>query len=214
MPSRCSPSGTFVDPFAWSSSLAGWVRVDSSWVTRGRASAFLDAVDREIEDLVTLERAGCGSLRVLRAERAIQDERHLRLGHSTVRAETMAGEPGEIVVGLRRADARVGPADHHHVALAVGREVEAADRRRLVVDHVDTGERSNVADHVIRLEPSLAVDADEAAEGAMVSDEAIRDGADDRARSLAEAGVEDVLEPDHPRCPVRVRLVVHPMVGG
>src|SRR5436309_13830275 len=89
-----------------------------------QSAASFDTVDREIEDLVAPERPGRGPGGILRAERPVQDERHLRLGDAAVRPKAMAPETGEVVVFFRRADAGVGLADDRDVALAVERELE------------------------------------------------------------------------------------------
>jgi len=67
-----------------------------------------------------------------------------------VRAQAMALEAREIVVGLRGADARSRVADDHDVALAVERQLEEARGRRLVVDGVDPGEVASYTRDFVR----------------------------------------------------------------
>src|SRR3989454_12133288 len=162
-------------------------------------AASFDTVDGEIEDLVAPERPGRGPGGILRAEPPVQDERHLRLGDAAVRPKTMAAEAGEVVVLLRRADAGVGLADDHDVALAVERELEPPRGRRSVAHGLDSRDLFGDLHHVGGVQAPVAVNADEAAERAVVSDEPIGDRADDRAGALAEPRIEDVLEPDDVR---------------
>src|SRR5215471_2707527 len=91
-------------------------------------SAQLGPVDGEVEDLVTLEAPRRRARRVLGAERIVQDGGHLRLGDSAMGAKAVSGQPRQVVVGLRGADARVRATDHHHVSLAIGRKIESFDR--------------------------------------------------------------------------------------
>src|SRR5213594_1878753 len=133
-----------------------------------RPAASFDTVDREIEDLVAPERPGRGPGGVLRAEPPVQDERHLRLGDAAVRPKAMAPEAGEVVVFFRPADAGVGPADDHDVTLAVERELEPPRGGRSVAHGLDSRDRSDDLYDVGRVQARAAVDADEAAERAVV----------------------------------------------
>ena len=58
------------------------------------------------------------------------------------------------------------------------------------------------------------VHAHEAAEGAVMGDEAVGDRADDNALARPEARVEQILEPNDLGRPVGIGLVVHAVIGG
>src|SRR3990167_7505948 len=103
-------------------------------------SGRIDAVDREVEDLIAPQGASRGGCGVLRTERAVDDERDLALGDAAVGTQTMALEAGQVVVGLGRAYARVGPAHDHHVALSVQGKLEDPGGGRLVVEGLHTGQ--------------------------------------------------------------------------
>src|SRR5713226_1510365 len=127
--------------FIWASALQALERrgrIHGACLLRLR-SVNIDAVDREVEDLMALQRARRRPRRVLRAERVAQDERHLGFGDAAVAAEAMALEPREIMRGLGRADAGIDTTDHHHVPLPVGRQVEDPHGGGLVVDGLDAG---------------------------------------------------------------------------
>src|SRR5213078_4761687 len=157
-----------------------------------RLAASLDTVQREVEDLIAPEWPGRGAGGVLGTERPVQDERHRRLGDAAVRPEAMAPEAGQIVVPFRRAEAGVGPTDDRDIALAVEREREPRRGRGSVQHGLDARNGSGDLDDVGGVQVPLAVDADEAAERAVVGDEPVGDRTDDHAGTLPEVPVEDV----------------------
>src|SRR5208283_3734592 len=107
----------------------------------GVEQPLFDAVERKIKDVEIAQRAGLGKIPVLPGERARENEGYLPLCEAAMRAQAMAGEPREVVLGTRRADRRVGVAEHDEVGLAVERQLEPPCRFRAVEDQGHPGQR-------------------------------------------------------------------------
>src|SRR6185503_13404230 len=140
-------------------------------------SLLRDSVQRVVEHLVALQRSARDPQPIGVVERPVDDDRHARFRNAAVRAQAVAFQSGEVVLGFRAADADVGARDHRHVAFAVRRQVvKAADvlAAERLLDPVD---RRRGRDHVARLRLALAIDAHEPAERAVVADEGIGDRA-------------------------------------
>ena len=119
-----------------------------------------------------------------------------------MRAKPMAGKAGQVMLGTRRSDDRVGIPQHDEIAFPIKRELEAL-RCRWAIEHLGhAGQRRAGVHQTCKLDLVPPVDANEGAKGAVVAHKRIGDWADHANRSGAEAAIELVLEKDDVRLTV------------
>jgi len=110
------------------------------------------------------------------------------------------------------ADARQMVTDDDDVAFPIRGEVEFANGSLLLQNPFDPGQLASDGHDLGWLGAFEAPNAHESAQGSMMRDEGIGDGADDAGRSSPQASIEDVLQPDHVGGAVGSGFVVHAMI--
>ena len=100
----------------------------------------LDPVEGEVEDIEIAQALRMRRRPILRVERMRQQERHALLGRPAMRAQPVAGEGREIVLGRAGADHGVAVAGHHEVGLAVVGQLVFGGGRLALQHLVDAGQ--------------------------------------------------------------------------
>src|SRR6516225_7605084 len=90
----------------------------------GISAGLVDAVEREVEDVVVVQAAYFRALAILCGERPRQQKRHLLFAEPAMRTQPMSRQLGEIVILPARADHSVAVAEDREIPLAVYREIE------------------------------------------------------------------------------------------
>src|SRR5262245_31730307 len=86
-------------------------------------------IEHGIEDVEVAQGAGLGR-EIVRAQLSRDDEGHRLLAQASVRAQAMAGEALEVMLGAAGADHRAGIAQDREVALQLTGQPEAGCGRR------------------------------------------------------------------------------------
>src|ERR1700722_18004197 len=128
-------------------------------------------------------------------------------------SKTMAIKASQVMLGPARADDGVGVADRNKISLAIERHLITAGGGFSLKNERNSRDCGSDVHDVRQLQSCSQINPHERSERSVMLHEGIGDRADDAHRIRAETPVEFLLEENHTRRPILMRLVVHTMVG-
>src|ERR1700692_1425953 len=142
-----------------------------------------------------------------------ENKRHNLLAQSSMGSKTMTIESCEVMLGPARANYRVGVTDRNKISLAIKRHLITASGTFPINNERNSRDGGSDVHDIRQFQSCTQVYPHERSQGTVMLHERIGDRADDAHRIRPETPVEFLLEENHARRPVLIRLVVHTRIG-